>query len=445
MISEELLEQISPRAWSSLRQELQRTLEEVTRACLDLEWRSFLQALESLGFGSTSSAQSAERRFLGEKPSYRLDSLFGRFPVLPGLWSLAIGQWRNHVIEILERLKKDRTAISRCFFAQRPIGRIKDIRPGLSDPHDGGRTVTLLQFEKGRLIYKPRSGRNEATWFDLLSWMNRHGFAPKLRAARVLERRSYSWMEFAEGSSCSNEAAVRRFYQRLGGMIAAAYLLKAVDCHRENVVAAGEYPVLVDVDALWHVSAVTKTQTPATVLYRTGFFANSRRRSLQSRSSVLGFSRTGKHLARIDERPVAASDYADEIIRGFSRGWQCLAGTAHRRAALRKRLAQIRRRNRRWIYLATAKYAAIRRASLSPAALRSDAEREALLERHCFRAGVGRGVSQAEIRALRRLDLPYFLRKTNETMPPDRGPVPTELTSAIRNALRWTVGETARR
>jgi len=414
------------------------------RACFDLEWRSFLQALDSLGFGSLSSAQSAERKFLGEKPSYRLDSLFRRFPVLPELWSLAIGQWGNHISEVLERSKKDRTAISRCFFGGRRVGEIKDIRPGLSDPHDGGRTVTFLEFESGRLIYKPRSGQNEAAWFDLLNWMSRHGFSPELRGARVLERPSYSWMEFVEGSPCNNKASVRRFYERLGGMIAAAYLLKAVDCHRENVIAAGENPVLVDADALWHVSAVTKTQTSATVLYRTGFFPNSRRRSLQSRSSVLGFSRTGNHLARIDERPVVASDYADEIIRGFSCGWKCLVGNAHRRAALRKRLAEIRGFKRRWIYLATAKYAAIRTASLSPAALRSEAEREALLECLCFRAGVSRRVSQAEIKALRQLDLPYFLHTTDELMPPDKGPVPVELTSAIRNALRSTLFRTSR-
>ena len=71
-------------------------------------------------------------------------------------------------------------------------------------------------------------------------------------------------------------------------MIAAAYLLKAVDCHRDNLIASGEDPVLVDADALWHVSPATKAQTPLDLLYRTGFFPNSNPRSLQSRSSVLG-------------------------------------------------------------------------------------------------------------------------------------------------------------
>ena len=184
-------------------------------------------------------------------------------------------------------------------------------------------------------------------WFELLAWMNRHGFCPKLRLMRILERPSYSWMEFAEAASCKDEAGVRRFYQRLGGMIAAAYLLKAVDCHRENVIAAGEHPVLVDIDALWHVSPVTKTQSLRDILYRTGFFPNTRRRSLQSRSSVLGWSRAGNHLARIDGRAVAATDYVEEIVDGFSRGWKCLVGTACRQAAFRKKLGQVRARPRR--------------------------------------------------------------------------------------------------
>src|SRR5438552_13749655 len=125
-------------------------------------------------------------------------------------------------------------------------------------------------------------------------------------------------MESSKAASCKYESAARLSYRRMVETIAAAYLLKAVDCHRENVIAVGEYPVLVDVDALWHVSPLTKTQSLATVLYRTGFLPNSRRRSLQSRSSVLGWSRTGKHLARIGGRPVVASDYADEIVQGFS-------------------------------------------------------------------------------------------------------------------------------
>jgi lantibiotic modifying enzyme len=429
-----LLRQMSARARGSLRRHLQRTLGQITAPCLELEWKSFILATESLGFVHASS-ESMEQMFLHERPSYRLGLLFRRFPVLARLWVLAIGQWRDHIVEVLERMRKDRDAISRLFFHDQPLGRIENMRPGLSDPHNGGRSVTFLQFENGRLIYKPRSGWAEATWFELLRWMNKQGFAPELRAARVLERRSYSWMEHVEAASCKGRTAVGRFYERLGGMIAAAYLLKAVDCHRENLIAAEEYPVLVDVDALWHVSPLTKTQGLADVLYRTGFFPNSRRQSLQSRSSVLGWSKTGKHLARIDGRPVMASDWTEQIIRGFSKGWKCLIGTPAGRVAFRHRVRQVRAHRRRWIYLATEKYAAMRNDSVSPTSLQSEPAREALLRRLSSRRSASLSVRRDEIKALRQLDIPYFFRKTSEPMPEDRRAVPAEITEAIRNAL----------
>jgi lantibiotic modifying enzyme len=391
--------------------------------------------MDSLGLAPTANLGLQERMFLRERPSHRLFELFKKFPVLACLWFLTIGQWRDHVIEVLGRVTKDHDAISRFFFDRHSCGQIKDLRPGLSDPHNGGRSVTLVEFERGRVIYKPRSGVSESVWFELLAWMNRHGFHPELRRARVLRRKNYHWMEYVEATACRSHAAVRRFYTRLGGMIAVAYLLKAVDCHRENVIAAGEHPVLVDIDALWHVSPLTKTQSLATVLYRTGFFPCSRRRSLQSRSSVLGWATTGKHLARIASQPMAASDYAKEIICGFSRAWDCLMGTPRRRSFFLKKLKQIRRQPRRWIYLATEKYAAILRASISPSALESEEGRKELITRLCSRSSVKPALIRAEVRALMRLDLPYFIRQTDELMPGDKNTVPPELVQAIQKAL----------
>jgi lantibiotic modifying enzyme len=136
-----------------------------------------------------------------------------------------------------------------------------------------------------------------------------------------------------------------------------------------------------------------------------------------------------------------ASDYVQEILNGFSRGWNCLVGTARRRAAFRKRLGQIRARPRRWIYLATEKYAAIRRASLSPVALRSEEARDALVTGLCTRSSVSGTVSRSEIKALRQLDLPYFLRKTNEPMPADNNITPADIVEAIRSALRGNRAE----
>jgi lantibiotic modifying enzyme len=432
---EELRSQTGARARLDMRRHLLRKLEWITRPCLELEWISFVFATNALGLSAASDARSQEPSFLGERPGHRLFLLFKRFPVLARLWSVAIFQWDANIVEVLERIATDRAAISRFFFHANAIGRIKNLRLGLSDPHGGGRSVTLIEFGGGRLVYKPRSGKSESSWFELLTWMNRQGFQPKLRAARVLDRKRYCWMEYVEAASCKSRAGVRRFYERLGGIIAAAYLLKAVDCHRQNLIAAGEYPLLVDVDALWHVSVLTKTQTPAELLYRTGFFPTSKRRSLQSRSSVLGWGTAGSHLPRVGGRPAVASHYVTEIIAGFSRGWSCLVGRPGRRSFFVKHVRRIRSRPRRWIYQATERYASILRASVGPFALQSEPARQALIAGLCSRSSVTPAVIRAETKALRQLDLPYFLRTTAERMPADSRVVPTELIDAIRNTV----------
>ena len=429
------LASLSARAKASLRRNLQRDLEWVTQPCFELERTSFSLAVASLALpGKKSDPRSIEGMFLGDRPSHRLFSLFRKFPVLVLLWCQLIRQWRTHVKEVLIRFEKDRRSLSRTFFSNRPVGQIVETHFGLSDRHHSGRTVVRLQFEAGSIIYKPRSGVGEMEWFSLLAWINRRGFQPAVRPARVLPREGYCWMEYVAAAFLQSEPAARRFYRRLGGMIAAAHLLKAVDCHRDNLIASGEHPVLVDADALWHVSPLTETQSPADLLYRTGFFPNANPRSLQSRSSALGPG-AGNHLPRLGGKRLAATRYQREIAGGFAQAWRCILGTPRARVTFARQLQRLRSNERRWIYWATETYAAIRDASIQPGALRSARERKLLIRRRCARDSVVSGVIDAEVRALEQLDIPYFVAKTNQRVPPDRSSVPQELVEALRAAL----------
>jgi len=431
-----ILTVVLPKAQASLRGSLRRRLERLTRPCLELQRTSFEQALNSLGLhAGARDPIAADRMFLRDEPSHRLFSLFKKFPVLARLWAQTIFQWRSHVAEVLLRFTTDRVALSQALFDGGPIEKLINLRCDLSDPHHQGRTVMLLQFETRAVIYKPRPGDGEWEWGSLMEWMNTQSFAPRLKAGRVLRRKGYCWMERVEVTTCKNHAAARRFYERIGGMIAAAYLLKAVDCHRENVIASGEDPVLVDADALWHFSPGTKAQAPLEVLYRTGFFRNSNSRSLQSRSSVLGGSKTGQHVPRIGTEPLDPRQYKHEIVRGFDKAWNSLLGTKDRRRAFARRLQRIRSRERRSIHGATEKYAAIRRASIQPAALRSGIERNLLIARLCQRDSVSSSVIQAEIYALKELDIPYFVEGGQEHVAFEKGNMPVEVGEALRRAL----------
>lgn len=435
-IAPKLLALVSEKAKRSLKRDLQRILERVTRPSLELEQKSYGLALAAIGHPATKTdPKFAEHRFLGEKPSERLFSLFRKFPVLAGLWFQLIAQWCDQVTELLVRVAADRAVLSRAFLGGQPMGPIVDLRCRLSDPHNGGRTVMLLQFGAGSVIYKPRPGDGEWEWFSFLHKMNALSFQPSLRPARVLRRNGYCWMERIEPFPCKDRQAARRFYRRMGGIIGAACILRAVDCHRDNIIAAGEHPILVDAEALWHLSPETKAATPVDLLRQTGFLPGSNRRSLQSRSSVLGPVTVGQHVPRIRSHALSAAQYEREIVDGFRRAWRCTLGTTNRRAAFIRRLRRICSRKRRWIYRPTETYAAIARASIQPAALRSGIERELLIARLCSRKTVPPAIIHAEIAALKRLDIPCFARRIKQPLSFEKGSVPTEVIETLRRAL----------
>ena len=49
---------------------------------------------------------------------------------------------------------------------------------------------------------------------------------------------------------------MRRFYLRQGGYLALLHTLYAGDFHFENLLAAGEHPMLIDLEALFHPSLI---------------------------------------------------------------------------------------------------------------------------------------------------------------------------------------------
>lgn len=121
------------------------------------------------------------------------------------------------------------------------------------DSHRGGRSVLIATFESGfQIVYKPKSLAVDAHFQDLLTWLNDRGQAPRFRPLNILDRATHGWVEFIDARGCDSAADVRSFYERQGGQLALLYALEATDLHSENLIAHGEHPVLVDLEALFH-------------------------------------------------------------------------------------------------------------------------------------------------------------------------------------------------
>ncbi|EPX56490.1 Lanthionine biosynthesis protein LanM [Cystobacter fuscus DSM 2262] len=200
---------------------------------------------------------SAEERFQSfiermRQPA-QLRSLLAEYPVLARRLVACVDTWVSTSFEMLERLTGDFQEIRLALSPNREPGELTGCEPGAGDAHRGGRTVVLLTFSSGlRLVYKPRSLAVAVHFQELLTWLDDRGATPALRTTRILDRGSYGWVEFIERSPCRSIEEVRRFYERQGGYLALLYVLEATDAHLENIIAAGEHPVLIDHESLFH-------------------------------------------------------------------------------------------------------------------------------------------------------------------------------------------------
>jgi type 2 lantibiotic biosynthesis protein LanM len=124
--------------------------------------------------------------------------------------------------------------------------------------------VLIARWQSGfRVVYKPKPLAVDQHFQDLLGWLNARGASPGFRRLRILDRGDYGWEEFVAPAGCSSAAEVERFYRRQGGYLAVLYALGAADFHYENVIAAGEHPVLIDLEALFHPSIQAADPKPA--------------------------------------------------------------------------------------------------------------------------------------------------------------------------------------
>ena len=427
-----LEEPIAPAVATALQNNLHNTLCEITRPCFELQTQSAELAEAAIRNGSGLARPNAPLK----NPARELLKLFREFPVLAKLWAHVIATWRECSTELFARLAQDRESLAREMFQSRATGKLLGLTLGLSDRHNRGRTVAALRFTNGRVIYKPRSGDGEWEWQRILALLNRSSVVPKLYEARVLRRPGYCWMEYVQRSPCRNLAAVRRFYLRAGALAAAAELTGAVDCHRGNLIAAGEHPVLIDADALLHPNATDQEGGPGDA-WRTQFFAGPKPARQNWHTASLHPTHRGTHAPRLAGRYIKAINFEDEILSGFVDGWQALTAAASR-AALRRILNDVTRHRRRRIYRATRRYYAMRKASLAPSLMRSGDARLNFLHSWCSSPLIRPTVSHHESEQLRDLDIPFFTHRGAAELS-DRLSIATpldELLAAIRQGLR---------
>lgn len=190
-------------------------------------------------------------RFVAGMTSGGFRRLFEEKPVLLRLMATLTRQWIEASLEFASRLDDDLELIRRDFLRAGASPLVVDIEGSRSDRHNDGRSVLIVTFEDGtRVVYKPKDLRLDVAWQALLARLNASSPPVELRAVRAIAREHYGWTEFVEHTGCSDPAGPDRYFHRAGAWLALFHCFAATDMHQENIIAAGDHPVPIDLETL---------------------------------------------------------------------------------------------------------------------------------------------------------------------------------------------------
>ncbi|MBX6343040.1 MAG: type 2 lantipeptide synthetase LanM, partial [Thermomicrobiaceae bacterium] len=273
-----------------------------------------------------------------------------------------------------------------------------------------------------RAVYKPRPLALDRHFQQLLAWLDERGADPPLRPLALLDRGAYGWVEFVSPAPCATADEVRCFYERQGAYLALLYALEATDFHFENLIAAGEHPVLVDLEALFHPRvpgpAGAEPADPAAdalagSVLRVGLLPQrawtgggtegvdlsglgAREGQMtpfgvpqweEAGTDAMRLTRRpvampgGRNLPVLDGRPVDAAGYVDAIVAGFAATYRLLQRGRDDLLAAGGPLDWFAADEARVILRPTQTYAALLRESFHPDVLRDGLDRDRLFDR----------------------------------------------------------------
>lgn len=190
-------------------------------------------------------------------------ALLEEYPVLARVLLTYTQRWVETSLAFLRHLAEDWSDLKRLFWSDSrpPAGELVELSAA-GDPHRGGRQVVIVRFSSGlRLVYKPRSLSIDTHFRALLMALNERApvtleGAPAgtalFQVPELLDRGDHGWVEFISQQGCASPEEVHRFYERQGAYLALLYALGATDFHLQNLIAAGEHPVMIDLESFFH-------------------------------------------------------------------------------------------------------------------------------------------------------------------------------------------------
>ncbi len=374
------------------------------------------------------------------------------YPALLRCIEERIDSFVDFYAEVIGHFEKDKAQIGELFSLAGEINMILDIQGVSSDLHNHGKQVLRITLNHGlEILYKPHAMDNEGSYMRLLEWISGKTGIGQYRYP-FLSYAGHSWCKIVSYESCRTEDKLHRYYRRLGSQLFLIYLLGTKDLHSENVIAHGEYPVLIDLETLVNIQYNQKRDTvfqeicyqlTNSVLY-TGllpfYYFNHGGEGVNS-SAISGVegqrypfkipavvhpktsdmkiayrypvSKSEQNLALLKGEFVPPSGFGRDLISGFR---DTYLAVVENRDMFREELVRLADSASRYLIQETQRYSMLLSTSYHPGFLMDGAERELFL--YSLRKGRMKErpeVIDCEREALLKGDIPYFYYNLNDT------------------------------
>jgi type 2 lantibiotic biosynthesis protein LanM len=406
---------------------------------------------------SNSPENECYQAFIKDMFEGGLVSFLKEYPVVARLAASQTEQWIDTVSEFVKRLASDRDEISTKFGLGKNIGQVIQVSPGLSDEHDHGHTVYGLTFASGlRLIYKPKDIGIETAYNSFLNWLNNHHASFSFKTIKTLDRSGYGWVEFVEHLPCNSAEGLKTYYHRAGHLLAVVYALRGTDCHYENIIASGEYPVLVDAEMLLYpclrglagLKAGQQEDIYEKFILNTGLLPQGdlvKGNKIIDGSGLAGCCdqekyrvpvwknvntdemsyehdyQTGmenQNMPYLEHGPIPPRDYVEQIINGFAEVYNFIMQNREAILSQDGPLAFMQDKKLRFILRSTWVYYTMLTKTLEPKYMHNSADRSIEIDRFAYSMlnadSIYWPLLQAEEKALEQLDIPYFSLKADQ-------------------------------
>lgn len=340
---------VTPKTIESFERHLLGRLEMICAQPLHLEFAVFRRE---------TGRKGAYDRFIDRLFDGRVAAVFSEYPVLARFVSKFVTQWVEMTEAFFGSLDADYDRLEAAFGE---LGEVVSVEM-LGDPHRRGKMVHSVTFDSGTtVVYKPRPVRAEAAFFEIVEWVNDNSSAPNLPTLRCVTADDRGWVEWVDSEPCSEQSGVSRYYRRAGALVCLMYALNFTDCHYENLIAAGDSPVVVDLETVGKPDPTPEefpltdlkseiyldscirtgalpTHTPDSDIDNTGGFEGDATRITGIEQPVFTDRNTDdmslhfeefqpldrQNLPRLDGREQQPAAYGDEIRDGFTQMYRFL-------------------------------------------------------------------------------------------------------------------------